>query len=221
MNKRLLYPIIIISTFIIGILLNGLLTGIYNFKYPSGNELEFIKLEVTRNFVMFLSTCVFYVIIILRFENYKLLRLFSGSSLLITFSFAAYVSLNRYYHFDTKIVEIYSYTTYFLGLFNIYLATSIILKELHHKRVAITIMYSSLITFFFGTLVVEQIRGYISGFFGIEYNTIDTVFIVYNIILFLLRFSVVIAQAFAIVKLLEYKNHGKVIYVRKTLEERY
>lgn len=218
MNKKLLYPILIIAVFFIGMLLNGLLEELYHMNYPHGNESELIRLNITTNLIMFLSTTVFYVIIVLFFKEYKLIRLFSGTSLLIAFCFSGYISLSNYYYYDTVIVRLYSFSTYFLAIFNIYIASAIILKELHHKRVSLTLMYTSVVTFFVGTLVVDEIRGYIAGVYGIEFNSYHAAFIIFNWIVFLLRASVVILQAFAIVKLLEYKEHGKIMYVRKKLK---
>lgn len=215
MNKKLLYPILIISLFIIGLLLNGLLEEMYHVNYPHGDEYEFIKLDITTTFIMFLSSTVFYFIILFFFKEYKLIRLFSGTSILIAFCFAGYISLSNVYPYDTVIIRLYSFSTYFLALFNFYIAVSIILKEIHHRRVSLTLIYTSVVTFFFGTLVIDSIRGYLAGIWGIEYNTYDAVFVIFNIVVITLRASVVVLQAFAIVTLLEYKEHGKVTYVRK------
>lgn len=218
MNKKLLYPILIIATFFIGLLLNGLLTEIYNTNFPRGDEYELIKINITTNLITFLSSSMFYVIILISFREYKMIRLFSGTSLLISFCFSGYISLSNIYYYDSVIVRLYSFSTYFLALFNIYVASAITLKELHHKRVSITLIYTSVVTLFFGTLIIDNIRGYIAGVFGIEYNTYHTVFIIFTVVVIAFRASIVIAQAFAIVKLLEYKEHGKIMYKRQKLK---
>lgn len=217
MNRKILFPIIIISSFLIGFLFTGLLGEIYKSTGVLETFDGLVKYTAIKTFTMFLSSTVFYMLILIYFKEFMFLRIFSAISIIIAFSFAGYAVLSLYYEFSTLIIRYYAGTTYFLGLVNLVIAVSIILKELHHKVVSLTILYSANITFLFGTLVIDYIRGYIGSFFGLGSNQQYTIYIVFDTSVFLLQLSVVLLQAYSIIKLVYYQEVGKVMYTRKKL----
>ena len=212
MDKKYIFPIIIILAFIIDLIVGRALYNAYHASGLIATDAGFGSFTTTSMFFSFFLSIPFYVIVLIFFREEKLLNIFSALSIIVAFCFAGYVSLSNYYIFDTIIIRLYASVSYFLGFFNIIIATSIILKELHTKTVTISLLYFSISQFVFGTLVVDHVRGYLVGLFGPGEENIANVFLVYDIFLILIRVSVIVLQVFAILSLLQVQSGKKKVF---------
>jgi hypothetical protein len=202
MKKEHLFPLIIFLAFIIDLVTGRLLYNAYINQGLITTDAGYSSYVTTSMFLTFVFSTAYYVIILLFFREQRLLSIYSALAIVVGFAFAGYVSLTNYFELNTIIVRVYGSVSYFIAFANIILATSIVLKEIHTKLVALSLIYFSIIQFVFGTLVTDYVRGYLVGVFGPYESNIQTLYIVYDIIVILLRLSVVILQVLSIRSLL-------------------
>lgn len=206
MDKKKLLPIIIIGLLIIELVFSQVMYRVYvNSGMISSSE-GYNTYVILTMFAQFFLTNSFYIMILLFFREHKLLTNYSALMLIISFSFSAYVSLSNYYGFETLIIRLYAGTSYFLAFGNMILAVAIVLKEIHTKRVSVSLLYFSVVTFVFGTLVTDYVRGTLVNFFGSNAENTSTIFMVYDIFLIILQISVAVLQVFAIRSLIDVKE---------------
>jgi hypothetical protein len=198
MERSKLFPIIIVGTFLIDILFAYLMHRSYLNSGALSSDDGYARYITYTMFGMFFLSNTFYVLILLYFREHKLLTIYAAMMIIVSFCFAGYNTLTNYFTFDTIIIRLYAGISYFFGLANIIIATAIILQETHTKRVAVALLYFAVVTFIFGTLVSDFVRGYLVGFFGPTPANTTLVFKIYDIFLVVLRSSVIVFQAFAI-----------------------
>lgn len=203
MDKKLLFPLIIILAFIIDLITGRVLYNAYLDSGVINSDAGFASYTITTTAFSLVFSSVFYFMILFFFKEHKLLNNYAALSLLVAFCFAGYIGLSNYYIFDTIIIKLYAGISYMIGFVNIILAVSIILKELHTKTVSMSILYLAVTQFVFGTLVVDYIRGYLTGFFGPAEESLVVVYQVYDGFLIFIQLTVVIVQILAIRSLIK------------------
>lgn len=202
MEKKYLFPLIILIAFIVDIITGRILYNVYLNSDFISSDAGFASYTVTTMSISLIFSSVFYVLVLLFFKEHKLLTIYAALSLLVAFCFAGYVSLSNYFEFNTIIVKVYAGVSYIIGFINIILTTAIILKELHTKMVSVGILYLAVTQFVFGTLVVDYIRGYLAGFFGPYEEDLIIVFAAYDVFLVVIQVTVLIVQVLIIRSLL-------------------
>ena len=202
MEKKYLFPLIIFLAFVIDIITGRVLYNVYLNSGVMSSDAGFASYTITTMALSLVFSVPFYVLILWKFPEHKLLSYYAAMSLIVAFCFAGYVSLANYFDWNTIIIKLYAGISYIIGFINIILATTIILKELHTKVVSISILYLAITQFVFGTLVVDYIRGYLVGFFGPYEENLAIVFVVYDSFLIFIQLTVVIVQILAIRSLL-------------------
>lgn len=212
MNKKLLFPLIILVTFMIDIISGRVLYNVYLNSGFISSSAGFASYTVNTMTITLIFSSTFYVLILLFFREHRLLSYYAALSLLVAFCFAGYVVLVNYFDFDTIIVRLYAGVSYVTGFINIILAVSIILKELHTKLVSTSILYLGVTQFVFGTLVVDYVRGYLTGFFGPFEEQIQRVNNFYDGFLFFIQLTIVVVQILAIRSLLDVKEGHVRVY---------
>lgn len=212
MDRKKLFPILIVVPFIVDLIFGQVMYRVYLNSGELSSESGYGLYVALTMFSTFLLSNTFYVLILLFFRKHKLLTNLSALMIIVSFCFAGYVTLSNYFAFQTIIIKLYAGVSYFFSFAAIILATSIILQEIHSKIVSVSLLYFGIVTFVFGTLVSDYVKGYLIGFFGPTSDTIGTVNIVYDIFLIVLRTSVIVLQVFAIRSLLDVQSgHKRVV----------
>ena len=212
MDRKKLFPILIITPFIVDLIFGQLMYHLYLNSGEPLTDSEYGLYVILTMFSTFLLTNTFYVLILIFFRDNKSLTNFAALLIIVNFCFAGYVSLGNYFAFETIIIKLYAGVSYFFSFVAIITATSIILQEIHSKIVSVSLLYFSIVTFIFGTLVSDYVRGYLVGFFGATPDTVTTVFLIYDIFLIVLRLSVIILQVLAIRTLIDVQaGHKRVV----------